>query len=193
MKMHLLEILHEKQTMSSIIVSDPDQFRRNVATSLFETFLEVNGGSMETAASIEDSIYQFAVNRCHTVYKIPPTWSNSSFVNLYTGRFRSLFHNLKYEPSFLARVVDGTISQKHLEKIQHVEISEKKWAPYIQELLEREMYTQNQNQSRETSDMFVCPNCSSNRSTFYSLQTRGGDEPMTIFINCADCNYKWTE
>ena len=195
----------------SITVSDPVQFRHNVTAALFETFFQPDEDNKskdkkalnekalnekalnEKATAVEESIYRFAAHRCQTVYKIPPQWTDPSFVQLYTGRFRSLFHNLKHEPAFLKRVRDGSIGVAELENMRHIEMSETKWAPYIQQLLEREMYTQNQNENRATSDMFVCPNCSSTRSTFYSLQTRGGDEPMTIFVNCADCNYKWTE
>ena len=175
----------------AIYISDPTQFRQNIAHALYDSIFQENAGTMSTAEIVEESIYQFAVNACTSVYKIPPVWKNPSFVNLYTSRFRSLFHNLKHEPAFLKQVVDGTITKSRLTSIQHIEMAEQKWAPYIQQMLEREKYTQNQ--TCETTDMFVCPQCSSQRSTYYSLQTRGGDEPMTIFIRCVECEHNWTE
>ena len=44
-----------------------------------------------------------------------------------------------------------------------------------------------------TDGMYTCPKCKSNKTFFYSRQTRSADEPMTTFITCAnnDCQYRW--
>ena len=31
------------------------------------------------------------------------------------------------------------------------------------------------------------------KCTYYQLQTRSADEPMTTFITCLNCNNKWKE
>jgi len=36
-----------------------------------------------------------------------------------------------------------------------------------------------------------CSRCGSRRIHTYQLQTRGADEPMTIFYTCADCKKRW--
>jgi DNA-directed RNA polymerase subunit M/transcription elongation factor TFIIS len=41
------------------------------------------------------------------------------------------------------------------------------------------------------SGMFTCGRCKSKRTTFYLLQTRSADEPMTAFITCMACGNKW--
>jgi transcription elongation factor S-II len=41
------------------------------------------------------------------------------------------------------------------------------------------------------SGMFTCGRCKSKRTTFYLLQTRSADEPMTAFISCMGCGNKW--
>lgn len=41
------------------------------------------------------------------------------------------------------------------------------------------------------SGMFPCPRCKSKRTTFYELQTRSADEPMTIFKSCFNCGFRW--
>ena len=45
---------------------------------------------------------------------------------------------------------------------------------------------------------FRCTRCSMDRrpacrTTYYQLQTRGADEPMTIFITCHECGRNWRE
>ena len=39
--------------------------------------------------------------------------------------------------------------------------------------------------------MFVCGKCKSKKTTYYQLQTRSADEPMTTFVTCTNCNNNW--
>jgi len=40
---------------------------------------------------------------------------------------------------------------------------------------------------------FTCPKCRGKRATYYQLQTRSSDEPMTTFLKCLvnTCNNRW--
>ena len=38
---------------------------------------------------------------------------------------------------------------------------------------------------------FTCRKCKSKRTTYYQMQTRGADEPMTNFVSCMDCSYNF--
>ncbi len=42
-----------------------------------------------------------------------------------------------------------------------------------------------------TTDMFRCGKCKQRQCTYYQLQTRSADEPMTTFITCTNCNNRW--
>lgn len=177
----------------SIIVHNPTTFRANIADTLYTDIFQphtTEPNARRLAKAVEESIYVFAEQESRK-NKISPIWENGSFVDLYICRFRSLYLNLKNESSFVDQILNGTIPETQFVHIQHVDISSKKWMPYIQRLMDREKYAQEKVQ--ETSDLFVCPKCENSHTTHYSLQTRGGDEPMTIFINCIDCDHKWTE
>ncbi len=39
--------------------------------------------------------------------------------------------------------------------------------------------------------LFKCGKCGSQNTTYYQMQTRSADEPMTNFVTCLDCNKKW--
>ena len=43
---------------------------------------------------------------------------------------------------------------------------------------------------REKS-MFPCVKCKSDNTTYYPMQTRGADEPMTNFVTCHDCETRF--
>jgi len=45
--------------------------------------------------------------------------------------------------------------------------------------------------SEDYEGMFKCGKCKSKRTTYYQLQTRSADEPMTTYVTCMDCGSKW--
>lgn len=42
-----------------------------------------------------------------------------------------------------------------------------------------------------TCTEYVCRKCGRNKTTYYQLQTRGADEPMTTFVTCTHCAHRW--
>lgn len=38
-----------------------------------------------------------------------------------------------------------------------------------------------------------CPKCKHDSAYFWSLQTRGADEPETVFLKCEKCGHIWRE
>ena len=42
-----------------------------------------------------------------------------------------------------------------------------------------------------STDKFTCRKCHSKKCTYYQLQTRSADEPMTTFVSCLDCGKRW--
>jgi len=43
------------------------------------------------------------------------------------------------------------------------------------------------------TDQFLCRKCFKRECTYYEMQTRSADEPMTIFINCLSCGNNWRQ
>ena len=43
------------------------------------------------------------------------------------------------------------------------------------------------------SDRYHCYKCKKNECTYYQLQIRSSDEPMTTFITCLNCNNSWKQ
>ncbi|KAF6170298.1 hypothetical protein GIB67_042988 [Kingdonia uniflora] len=44
---------------------------------------------------------------------------------------------------------------------------------------------------KATTDQFRCGRCKQRKCTYYQLQTRSADEPMTTFVTCVNCNNHW--
>lgn len=43
----------------------------------------------------------------------------------------------------------------------------------------------------QESGMFQCGKCKQSRTTYFQMQTRSADEPMTTFVTCLNCKNKW--
>ena len=41
------------------------------------------------------------------------------------------------------------------------------------------------------TSMFKCGKCRLNNCTYFQMQTRSADEPMTTFVTCLNCNKRW--
>ena len=45
--------------------------------------------------------------------------------------------------------------------------------------------------TQESTDQFKCGKCGQRKCTYYQMQTRSADEPMTTFVTCTVCNNRW--
>ena len=43
----------------------------------------------------------------------------------------------------------------------------------------------------QASGMFQCGKCKGSKTTYFQMQTRSADEPMTTFVTCLTCKNKW--
>ena len=65
-----------------------------------------------------------------------------------------------------------------------------KWNALIQE---KKIRDENKYEAKieASTDDFTCWKCKSKKCTYYQLQTRSADEPMTTFVSCLDCGNRW--
>ena len=45
--------------------------------------------------------------------------------------------------------------------------------------------------SEDYEGMLKCGKCKGKKTTYYQMQTRSADEPMTTFVTCHGCGHKW--
>ena len=43
------------------------------------------------------------------------------------------------------------------------------------------------------TDQMKCGKCKKNKISYYELQTRSADEPLTTFYNCLLCGHRWKQ
>jgi DNA-directed RNA polymerase subunit M/transcription elongation factor TFIIS len=160
-------------------IKNPEVFRQNICNKL-----ENIVGEKILAINIEKGVFNFAIKES-TSRKIIKKWENMYFVQLYIDRLRSIYLNLKNE-TFLKMVKDKEITPQLLAHMTHQEMDPSHWKEYIEKKMKRDM-SLTSSKIEASTDLFTCKKCQSTRCTYYELQTRSADEPMTIFVTCLDC------
>tara|TARA_Y100000389_G_C17467726_1_gene527214 strand:- start:1106 stop:1621 length:516 start_codon:yes stop_codon:yes gene_type:complete len=164
-------------------VNNPKLFRKNIKDYVFKIINDEN-----KSTNIEKSIYNYSVLRA-TKYKIIKKWSNKYFVLIYINKFKIIFHNLKND-KIIENIKNNKINSKKIAFLSHIELLPEKWE---NKLKEKNLRIENKYfpKVEASTDNFTCSKCKSKKCTYYQLQTRSADEPMTTFVSCTYCGNRW--
>ena len=164
-------------------VDNPDTFRSNIRNRLQEIIK-----NEKITVNLEKGIFNFAIKSAEE-RNIVKKWYNPYFVQLYIDKLRVIFKNLQHEP-LLKKVKYRNIKAHELAFMTHQELRPDKWKERI---AVKEQHDQNRYAPKlnANTDDFTCRKCNSNKCSYYQLQTRSADEPMTTFVTCIDCGNRW--
>lgn len=118
-----------------------------------------------------------------------PSWESRHFKERYKHKFIEVLKNIQRNP-----VIIEQVKAKDIPSLSPTQI----WpnGPVAQtefRLKEKELAIE-EAKARMDDDyegMFRCRKCKSKKTTYYQLQTRSADEPMTTFVTCMECGTKW--
>ena len=145
-------------------------------------------GAPDVYASVED-VAQTAIaieNAMHA------QWSDTG--KEYKAKFRQLSFNLKdpKNPDLRRSVADGLISPAVLLDLSPEELGSDERRNSNAKIREHATNEAVRGQKKEAStDAFKCGKCKQRQCTYYQLQTRSADEPMTTFVTCVNCDNRW--
>jgi DNA-directed RNA polymerase subunit M/transcription elongation factor TFIIS len=124
-------------------------------------------------------------------------WSFPMFEKLYERKARHICANLHpnsyvQNTQLLTRYKRGEFSFEDLMGWTQTEIFPERNKDLAEKQFQREQRLLEGNKANAT-DQFFCGRCHKRQCTYYELQTRSADEPMTIFIQCVNCGKRWTQ
>lgn len=127
--------------------------------------------------------------------KIQLSWSNQQFQNVYNNICRSIYSNLIEETyiknkNLLTKLKNKEYLPHDLAFMSREELYPEKWIAII-EKQNRKLKEAYEINEVSMTDLIKCGKCKKNKISYQELQTRSGDESMTIFFTCLSCGHKW--
>lgn len=168
--------------MSLSKIDNPELFRSNIRSKLNEILKNEKNSN-----NLEKGVFNYSLKEADQ-RKIVKKWDNKHFIQVYVDRLRSIITNLNGE--ILEQINDGTIKPHIVAFMTHQEMCPKKWSALIDAKSKRDKNKFEVNMSAAT-DTFTCRKCKGNQCTYYQMQTRSADEPMTVFVQCIPCGNRW--
>jgi len=141
---------------------------------------------------VESSIYNYAENRV----KSSKTKEDFFFKQKYLFKILNIYNNLNPNSSikndYLVNLIqsnDFDISK--LPYLNPYELFPEHWRQLQekQKATDEFLYTK---KPEVYTDEYKCSKCKLRKCTYYELQTRSADEPMTTFVMCQNCGHHWS-
>ena len=168
--------------MSQIKIENPEKFRSNIVNKL-----NVKIDNNKNSANLEKGIFNYSLKEAEQ-RKVLKKWDNNRFVKIYLDRLRTVYLNLN--STIIEQINSGTIKVHKIAFMTHQEMSPERWSKLIEAKIKRDKNKFETNVEAAT-DTFTCRKCKSNKCTYYQMQTRSADEPMTTFVTCIECGNRW--
>lgn len=175
-------IICKSINMSSRKIETPDLFRSNIRKKLDEILK-----NEKNSLNLEKGIFNYTLKESDH-RKIVKKWDNKYFVQIYLDKLRSIFTNLN--DNILEQITSGSIKIHTIAFMTHQELSPEKWSQLIETKSKRDK-NKFETKLEAATDTFTCKKCKSNKCTYYAVQTRSADEPMTIYVTCLECGQRW--
>jgi len=168
--------------MSLCKIENPNKFRENIRQKINERF-----DDEKASINLEKGIFNYTLKEAEQ-RKIVKKWDNKFFIQIYLNHLRSILNNLN--DKLINEVKSGAIKSHTISFMTHQELDHDKWAELIEVKSKRDRNKFEVNIAAAT-DTFTCRKCKKNQCTYYLMQTRSSDEPMTCFVQCTNCNNRW--
>jgi transcription elongation factor S-II len=145
------------------------------------------------AVNIEKSIFNWAIRQTKERHEVP-AWENTNFRERYKRKYTSILFNLKQPEAHLVdRITKGEVKTSTIAFLESHEIFPSgPTAVAMNEIKMNELKLElAQEKSEDFKGLFTCGKCKSRKTTYYQLQTRSADEPLTTFVTCLNCKKRW--
>ncbi|KAJ3704500.1 hypothetical protein LUZ61_008205 [Rhynchospora tenuis] len=175
-----------------------DTNRDRIRELMAEAFLRVSG---ETEKDDREEVRNILdeVEACEPL-RVAVTAESSLFAKLggstgtHKQKYRSIMFNLRAENNtdFRRKVLLGLIKPERLPDLTPEEMASDARKMENKQIKDKALFEcERGGPPKATTDQFKCGRCGQRKTTYYQLQTRSADEPMTTFVTCVNCNNHW--
>ncbi len=112
----------------------------------------------------------------------------------YRNKTRSLIMNLrnKKNPELREKILSRELKASRFVYMTNQELAPESLKKEMADMHQKNLFeAQGAVQKRAVTDRFVCARCKQREVSYYQMQTRSADEPLTTFCTCEKCGYRW--
>ncbi len=170
-------------------ITNADTFRTNIKKKLYKIIRR-----KKLSLNLEKGIFNYTIQTAR-LRNIVRKWDNKAFVMIYVDKFKSILLNLNAKSTvknkdLLKRLKNKEFKAHELAFMTHQELYPEKWKYLIDKKIKRDKSEGVVDLSAAT-DEFFCFKCKKRKCSYYQMQTRSADEPMTTFVTCLLCGNNW--
>lgn len=166
--------------VSCTVIKDPPNFRERVLDAYRQVFSEE-----KTAVDFEKAVYNHAVYQAK-YNNTPCNWENPQFLSGYKAKAMYVLRN---HAEMVAIQNSSNITAATIICMKPSDIKPEIWRELIKlKEAKNKLYGI---KPKANTWSFTCKKCKSNECSYYEMQTRSADEPMTTFILCLTCGNQW--
>ena len=170
-------------------IKEPEKFRQNIINKFTEIIKCDN-----ISKNLERGIFNYSIQEAKK-QKIIRKWNNCYFVRIYISKLHNILLNLQKSSyvknsTLLKKLKKKEFPAHRLAFMSSQEMFPKKWKSLINAKIKRDENMCKVNMEAAT-DEFKCYKCKNRKCTYYQMQTRSADEPMTTFVTCLICGSSW--
>jgi transcription elongation factor S-II len=164
-------------------INNPNEFRDNIRKQLNNIIK-----NEKICENLEKGIYNYAIDIANEK-QIVKKWDNNYFVQIYLDKLKVIYFNIT-DKTLLRKIKKKTVKAHEIAYMTHQEMKPKKWKKLLDD---KKIKDENRYAPKveASTDNFTCWKCKSKKCTYYQLQTRSADEPMTTFVTCLECGQRW--
>ena len=151
---------------------------------------------MVISRKIEKGIYNYVIGVAKQK-NIQRSWENILFINLYKSKILSVYSNLDTNSyinnnQLIKNITSGKIKPDKVGFLSVYDTFPDNWKELLNIKSKRDKIKYELKPEAMTN-LFKCRKCGSRETSYYEVQTRSADEPMTQFITCLSCNNRWKQ
>ncbi|PWA98769.1 Transcription elongation factor S-II, central domain-containing protein [Artemisia annua] len=168
-----------------------DPIRDKIRELLAEALCKVSGEA--------DDESRDEVNACDP-YRVAVSVESAMFEKLgksngaHKLKYRSVITNAKdpKNPDFRRKILLGHVKPERIVELTPGEMASTERQMRDAKIKEKALFEcERGGPPKATTDQFRCGRCGQRKCTYYQLQTRSADEPMTTFVTCVNCDNHW--
>lgn len=142
--------------------------------------------------NLEIGTNNWAINKSLKMRQTP-AFDNRKHTERYKQKFLELKKCLQFSPDLKKKLLNRELKTSMVFDMQPNHMwpggpYDKRLQASIERAMKKEVSIVNE---KDYKGLFKCAKCREYKTTYYEMQTRSADEPMTVFVTCHICDITW--